>query len=57
LAGPAVRFVDPDLLCYFHPGGSSIVDSTGEVTAVIPPRFIFEHLRPDLDMGTISRER
>jgi predicted amidohydrolase len=42
---------------YFHPGGSSIVDSTGEVTGVIPPRFVFEHLRPDLDVGTISREK
>jgi predicted amidohydrolase len=42
---------------YFHPGGSSIVDSTGEVTAVIPPRFVFEHLRPDLDVGTVSREK
>ena len=42
---------------YFHPGGSSIVDATGEVTGVIPPRFVFEHLRPDLDVGTISREK
>ena len=46
-----------DATDYFHPGGSSIVDSTGEVTGVIPPRFVFEHLRPDLDVGTISRER
>ncbi len=42
---------------YFHPGGSSIIDSTGEVTGVIPPRFVFEHLRPDLDVGTISRQK
>ncbi len=40
---------------YFQPGGSSIVDRTGEVTAVIPPRFVFEHLRPDLAVGQISR--
>ena len=40
---------------YFQPGGSSIVDRTGEVTAVIPPRFAFEHLRPDLAVGQISR--
>jgi hypothetical protein len=38
---------------YFHPGGSSIVDRTGEVTAVIPARFVFEHLRPDLAIGFI----
>jgi len=40
---------------YFHPGGSSIVDRTGEVTAVIPPRFVFEHLRPDLAVGSVSQ--
>jgi hypothetical protein len=40
---------------YFHPGGSSIVDRTGEVTAVIPPRFVFEHLRPDLAVGLVSK--
>jgi predicted amidohydrolase len=40
---------------YFHPGGSSIIDRTGEVTAVIPPRFVFEHLRPDLDVGFVTR--
>jgi predicted amidohydrolase len=39
---------------YFHPGGSSIVDRTGEVTAVIPPRFVFEHLRADLAVGLVS---
>jgi predicted amidohydrolase len=39
---------------YFHPGGSSIIDRTGEVTAVIPPRFVFEHLRPDLAVGSVS---
>ena len=40
---------------YFHPGGSSIIDRTGEVTAVIPPRFVFEHLRPDLAVGFVTR--
>jgi hypothetical protein len=40
---------------YFHPGGSSIIDRTGEVTAVIAPRFAFEHLRPDLAVGFITR--
>ena len=39
---------------YFHPGGSSIVDRTGEVTAVIPAQFVFEHLRPDLAVGSVS---
>ena len=41
---------------YFHPGGSSTVDRTGEVTAVIPPRFVFEHLRPDLAVGFVTRD-
>ncbi|MCX5674893.1 MAG: carbon-nitrogen hydrolase family protein [Planctomycetota bacterium] len=41
-------------LGYFHPGGSSIVDRTGEVTVVIPPRFVFEHLRPDLAVGFVT---
>jgi predicted amidohydrolase len=40
---------------YFHPGGSTIVDRTGEVAAVIPPRFVFEHLRADLAVGRVSR--
>jgi len=42
---------------YYHPGGSSIIDRTGEVTAVIPARFVFEHLRPDLAVGVISARR
>ena len=40
---------------YFHCGGSSIVDRTGEATAVIAPRFVFEQLRPDLAVGLITR--
>jgi predicted amidohydrolase len=40
---------------YFHPGGSSIIDRTGEVKAIIPPRFVFEHLRPDLAVGFVTR--
>jgi predicted amidohydrolase len=40
---------------YFHPGGSSIVDRTGEVTAVIPMQLVFENLRPDLAVGSITR--
>ena len=39
---------------YFHPGGSSILDRTGAVAAVIPPRFVFEHLRPELAVGIVS---
>lgn len=39
---------------YFHPGGSSIIDRTGAVAAVIPPRFVFEHLRPELAVGIVS---
>lgn len=41
---------------YFHIGSGSIIDHTGEVTAVIPPRFVFEHLRPDLAVGFVTRE-
>lgn len=40
---------------YFHPGHSSVTDRTGEVTALIPIRFVFEHLRPDLAVGLITR--
>jgi predicted amidohydrolase len=39
---------------YFHPGGSSIVNRTGEVAAVIPPQLIFERLRSDLAVGAIT---
>jgi predicted amidohydrolase len=40
---------------YFHPGGSSVLDRTGELTAIIPPHWIFEDLRPELAVGSISR--
>jgi predicted amidohydrolase len=40
---------------YYHGGGSSIVDRTGRVAAVIPYRKVLEHVRPDLAVGTISR--
>lgn len=40
---------------YFQPGGSSMIDRTGAVTGVIPPHFVFEHLRPELTVGDISR--
>ncbi len=39
---------------YFHPGGSSIINRTGEVTAVIPSNLIFERLRPELAVGVIN---
>jgi hypothetical protein len=39
---------------YFHPGGSSIINRTGEVTGVIPPNLIFERLRPELAVGVIT---
>jgi len=41
--------------CY-HGGGSSIIDRTGEVTAVIPFRMVLDHLRPQLAVGRISRK-
>lgn len=40
---------------YYHGGGSSIIDRTGRVAAVIPYRKILEHVRPDLAVGTVSR--
>lgn len=41
---------------YFHPGHSAIIDHTGEITALIPGRLIFEHLRPDLALGFVTRK-
>ena len=38
---------------YFHPGHSTIVDSTGELVGLIPGSFIFEHLRPRVVVGEI----
>jgi len=42
---------------YFHPGGSSIINRTGEVTAVIPSNIVFELLRPELAVGVITPRR
>jgi len=38
---------------YFHPGHSSIVDTTGELVGLIPGTFVFEHLRPRVVWGEI----
>jgi len=38
---------------YFHPGHSMIVDASGELVALIPGSFVFEHLRPRLAIGEI----
>ena len=40
---------------YFHPGCGFVVDRTGEVTATIPGRFIFEHLRPEVAVGWVTK--
>lgn len=40
---------------YFQIGGSSIIDRTGEVTAVIPARVVFEYLRPVVEVGFITK--
>jgi predicted amidohydrolase len=40
-------------LDYFHPGHSSIVDGNGEITALIPGRMIYEHLRPEVAVGCV----
>ena len=39
---------------YFHPGHSAVIDRTGEITALIPGCFVFEHLRPQVAVGTIT---
>lgn len=38
---------------YFHPGHSCIIDRTGEMVALIPGTFVFEHLRPRVVWGDI----
>jgi predicted amidohydrolase len=38
---------------YFHPGHSMVVDGTGELCALIPGSFMFEHLRPRWAAGNI----
>lgn len=38
---------------YFHPGHSMIIDSTGELVALLPGSFVFEHLRPGFVVGKI----
>ncbi|HYG76534.1 MAG TPA: carbon-nitrogen hydrolase family protein [Planctomycetota bacterium] len=41
---------------YFHPGGSIVVDHTGETSVVIPPRFVLEHVKADMAIGTIHKK-
>jgi predicted amidohydrolase len=42
-------------MTFFHCGHSAVVDRTGETTALIPGRFVAEHLRPDLNVGVITK--
>ena len=42
---------------YFHPGHSMIVDSTGELVALIPGCFVFEHLRARVAWGVIHPQK
>ena len=42
---------------YFHPGHSMIVDSTGELVALIPGCFVFEHLRARVAWGAIHPQK
>jgi len=42
---------------YFHPGHSMIVDSTGELVALIPGCFVFEHLRARGAWGAIHPQQ
>jgi predicted amidohydrolase len=42
---------------YFQPGHSSVVDSNGEITALIPGRMIYEHLRPEVAVGCVHAHR
>lgn len=44
-------------LAYFQCGHSSIVNRTGEITALIPGRFVFEHLRPEVAVGWVEARR
>ncbi|MFW6039180.1 MAG: hypothetical protein ACOC9P_01740, partial [bacterium] len=39
---------------FFHPGHSLIVSGNGRLDAVIPGRFVFEHLRPEVAVGTVT---
>ena len=41
---------------YFHPGGSCIIDHTGDVSALIPMHLIFESLRPQFATGIVTRK-
>jgi hypothetical protein len=40
---------------YFHPGHACVMDRTGEITALIPGRFVAEHLREDWAVGFVSQ--
>jgi predicted amidohydrolase len=40
---------------YFHPGHACVMDRTGEITALIPGRFVAEHLREDWAVGFVTR--
>ena len=42
-----------DGIAYFQPGHSMIVDSTGELAALIPGCFVFEHLRERIICGHV----
>jgi predicted amidohydrolase len=42
---------------YFHCGHSSVVDRTGELSALAPGRFVVEHLKPDLAVGKVTPRR
>ncbi|MFW6039378.1 MAG: hypothetical protein ACOC9P_02770, partial [bacterium] len=39
---------------FFHPGHSLVISSNGRLDAVIPGRFVFEHLRPEVAVGTVT---
>jgi predicted amidohydrolase len=39
---------------YFQPGHAAVMDRTGECTALLPGRFIVEHHRPTLAIGSIA---
>lgn len=45
-----------DGVSYFHPGHACIIDRTGEVVALIPGSFVFEHLRPRVAWGEIHTD-
>lgn len=57
MAQAACNQMADDGKTYFHPGHSCLIDSTGELVALIPGVCVFEHLRPRIAWGVIHAQR